>query len=135
MPHMVHLAICHRKRQFFLRSLETGKEFYPFLVSRTYSETWLEGDEGDYSDEGGYIFRDKPMSLGEVLEELSSCDQLSSCPVSATRCHGVWATQCDADKENDCDNREESVHIRDRNGKELRSLSLFRIYRLAGLTR
>lgn len=109
-----------------------GKERY--LISRTYSEIEMIGDQGDYADDNGFLFEDQPADLQDVLSELEGCTELSCSPVSVESCAHVWAST-EAQQDMYTGNSEsEAVHIKGIDGKPLSSRRMYRIYRLAGLT-
>ena len=108
-----------------------GKENY--LISRTYTEIELIGDQGDYADDNGFDFEDQSADLQDVLRELEDCTELSCCPVTREFCAHVWAsTEAQQDMYTGI-SRSESVHIKGIDGKPLSSRRMYRIYRLAGL--
>jgi hypothetical protein len=108
-----------------------------FLVSRTYAETTPESVEaGDFSDTG-WVFKDFPMTLRDVVEELRGCFALSDGPTIRKNISGrTWAsTLWDIKDYGTGTEREESVHIRDMEGEILPARTIYRIYKLAGLVK
>jgi hypothetical protein len=111
-----------------------------FRVSRTFANVSEDSaHDGAYS-RTGWVFRDRPMELRQVLRELEGCFELSTSSRDLTG--REWATanvpvsmRVGAILYNPrrVISRQESVHIRDRNGEYLKPRTLARIFQLAGL--
>lgn len=106
------------------------------LVTKTYSNVeFADDDSGDYAEEHAFLDEGSTVRVADVIRELRGewrFGELSSCPVSADHCHGVWVTRHDG---MDCDgvDHSESYHIKRADGRELSSRALYRILRAAGL--
>lgn len=106
-----------------------------FLVKRTYTEIEFVGDEGDYNDEHGFVDEGSLLSLRDTVEQLQECSELSCWPARPDTCQGVWATAYLGQNYETGLDRTESVHVYAKDGKELSSRVLFRLFQLAGLTK
>lgn len=105
------------------------------LLSKAYEVVTEESAaEGDVA-ESGFEYENRTLDVRAVVRRLSECSDLSSYPVTAVTCAHTWAI---VEPQMDYRTGEETSYayfIKHLDGRRLTSRQLYRLYRLAGLTK